>query len=106
VAVALDATAFDSGMVQGDQRPRPPSAAVLRRSDRPIHDGMGAAQSRVEQVHASALSTSEDLDSATGACVLHVHRSASPVEGNPDTFWDVELHHAKIGWLIDNYGQG
>jgi hypothetical protein len=32
--------------------------------------------------------------------------SASPVEGNPDTFWDVELQRTSRGWLIDNYGQG
>jgi hypothetical protein len=32
--------------------------------------------------------------------------SASPVEGNPDRFWDVELRRTSGGWLIDNYGQG
>lgn len=32
--------------------------------------------------------------------------SASPTEGNPDTFWDVELTHTRTGWLIDNYGTG
>lgn len=32
--------------------------------------------------------------------------SASPTEGNPDSFWDVYLEHTSSGWLIDNYGQG
>ncbi|MGO9959024.1 MAG: hypothetical protein ACLP50_24170 [Solirubrobacteraceae bacterium] len=32
--------------------------------------------------------------------------SASAIEGNPDTFWDIELRHTNAGWLIDNYGQG
>ena len=34
------------------------------------------------------------------------HESASPTEGNPDTFWDVELRHMRAGWLVDSYGQG
>jgi hypothetical protein len=33
------------------------------------------------------------------------HESASPVEGNPDTFWDIDLRHTNSGWMIDNYGQ-
>ena len=33
--------------------------------------------------------------------------SGTPAEeGNPDTFWDVELLHTRDGWLIDSYGQG
>ena len=32
--------------------------------------------------------------------------SASPTEGNPDSFWDVYLRHTKSGWLIYSYGQG
>ena len=32
--------------------------------------------------------------------------SASPSEGNPDSFWDVYLTDTPHGWLIDNYGQG
>lgn len=34
------------------------------------------------------------------------HESASPTEGNPDSFWDVYLRHTRNGWLIDSYGQG
>ena len=34
------------------------------------------------------------------------HESASPAEGNPDSFWDVHLRRTPRGWLIDNYGQG
>ena len=34
------------------------------------------------------------------------NESASSVEGNPDSFWDVYLQHTGRGWLIDNYGQG
>ena len=34
------------------------------------------------------------------------HESASPTEGNPDSFWDVYLEHTKSGWLIVSYGQG
>lgn len=34
------------------------------------------------------------------------HESASPTEGNPDTFWDVYLAHSRGGWLINNYGPG
>ena len=25
---------------------------------------------------------------------------------NPDTLWDIYLHHSDSGWLIDSYGQG
>ena len=32
--------------------------------------------------------------------------SASPSEGNPDSFWDVDLTDTPRGWLIDGYGQG
>jgi hypothetical protein len=32
--------------------------------------------------------------------------SASPSEGNPDSFWDVYLTATPRGWLIDSYGQG
>jgi hypothetical protein len=32
--------------------------------------------------------------------------SSAPLEGNPDTFWSVDLQRASGGrWLIDNYGQ-
>jgi hypothetical protein len=34
------------------------------------------------------------------------HESASPTEGNPDTFWDDYLVHTKHGWLVNSYGQG
>ena len=34
------------------------------------------------------------------------HESASPTEGNPDSFWDVYLRHTSEGWLITGYGQG
>lgn len=34
------------------------------------------------------------------------HESASPTEGNPDSFWDVYLVHSRAGWLINSYGQG
>lgn len=33
------------------------------------------------------------------------HESQSPSEGNPDTFWSIELRHYRGRWLIDNYGQ-
>lgn len=32
--------------------------------------------------------------------------SSSPTEGNPDSWWSVELRRGQQGWLIDNYGQG
>jgi hypothetical protein len=33
--------------------------------------------------------------------------SASPSEGNPDSFWTVSLERTPSGhWLINNYGQG
>ena len=32
--------------------------------------------------------------------------SASPSEGNPDTYWTIDLVRSRSGqWLIDNYGQ-
>jgi hypothetical protein len=34
------------------------------------------------------------------------HESASPSEGNADSFWDVYLHDTGAGWLIYSYGQG
>lgn len=34
------------------------------------------------------------------------NESASPTEGNPDSFWNVELRPAHAGWLIVSYGQG
>jgi hypothetical protein len=34
------------------------------------------------------------------------HESRSPSEGNPDSFWDIDLRHAKASWLIVAYGQG
>jgi hypothetical protein len=34
------------------------------------------------------------------------HESASPTEGNPDSFWDVYLRHTSAGWLVASYGQG
>ena len=43
--------------------------------------------------------------SATVYCSFD--ESQSPSEGNPDTFWTVDLTHQIDGrWLIDNYGQG
>jgi hypothetical protein len=33
--------------------------------------------------------------------------SASPTEGNPDTFWNISLLlNSKDRWLINSYGQG
>ncbi len=34
-----------------------------------------------------------------------VHESASPSEGNRDTFWSVNLRLVSRKWLIDDYGQ-
>lgn len=33
------------------------------------------------------------------------HESWSPSEGNPDTWWNVDLRRLRGRWLIDNYGQ-
>jgi hypothetical protein len=34
------------------------------------------------------------------------HESASPTEGNPDSFWDIYLRRTHSGWLVYSYGQG
>jgi hypothetical protein len=34
------------------------------------------------------------------------HESASPTEGNPDSFWDVYMQKHGRRWLVDSYGQG
>ena len=34
------------------------------------------------------------------------NESASADEGNPDSFWNVQLERTDSGWLIDSYGQG
>jgi hypothetical protein len=34
------------------------------------------------------------------------HESASPTEGNPDSFWDVYMQKDGRRWLVDSYGQG
>jgi hypothetical protein len=34
------------------------------------------------------------------------NESASPSEGNPDTFWDIYLRRVHQNWLIATYGQG
>ena len=71
-------------------------------------DQMGWARPSVDwpkftDLHCKALKNS----SRTRAEVLCTfHESASPSEGNPDSFWDVYLHHAGSGWLIYSYGQG
>lgn len=33
------------------------------------------------------------------------HESPSRSEGNPDTFWSIDLRHRGRRWLIDNYRQ-
>jgi hypothetical protein len=33
------------------------------------------------------------------------HESRSPSEGNPDTWWSIDLRRAGRRWLIENYGQ-
>jgi len=106
VAVALDATAFDSGWFKAinahDRRQLlfyvAPTARYVMAWAQPR-----VAWSKFTHLRCQRLKTSTRRR-ATVSCTFH--ESASPVEGNPDTFWDVELRHAKIGWLIDNYGQG
>jgi hypothetical protein len=34
------------------------------------------------------------------------HESASPTEGNPDSFWDIYLRRTHSGWLVYSHGQG
>ena len=60
------------GWFQGDQRTRPPTAPFLRRAEREIDDGMGAALGPLVEVHASALSTAEELDPEPGDRVLQL----------------------------------
>lgn len=38
--------------------------------------------------------------------ICKFHESASPVEGNADAFWNIQLQHRRAAWLIDSYGQG
>jgi hypothetical protein len=66
MALALDTVEFDAGLVSGDQRTRPPTAPVLRRAEREIDDGLGTALGPLVEVHASALSTPEELDPEPG----------------------------------------
>jgi hypothetical protein len=61
------------------------------------------AWSKFTDLHCKTLKTSSG-SRAEVLCTFH--ESASPSEGNPDTFWDVYLHHAGGGWLIYSYGQG
>jgi hypothetical protein len=83
LAVTRYTVEFDPGLVRGDQRPRPPSALVLRRSKRERHDGLGAAIGLVEQIHATALSMPDDLDSEPGRGLLHVSRVRVTHRGQP-----------------------
>lgn len=47
------------------------------------------------------------LTAKRAAVLCTFAESASPTEGNPDTFWSIEFSRSsKSGWLIDNYGQG
>jgi hypothetical protein len=59
--------------------------------------------SRFTQLRCRRLTTST-RSRAEVYCTFH--ESASPTEGNPDSFWNVELRRTDAGWLIDNYGQG
>ncbi len=47
------------------------------------------------------------MSTASDAAFLcRFHESASSTEGNPDSFWVVQLHRFKGVWLIAGYGQG
>jgi hypothetical protein len=49
-------------------------------------------------------SESESANKAAVRCTFK--ESASPTEGNPDSFWSVYMQRAPSrGWLINNYGQ-
>ena len=54
------------------------------------------------RLHCETVSTTSR--SAEVRCTFD--ESASPSEGNPDSFWDVYLTDTPRGWLIDSYGQG
>jgi hypothetical protein len=54
------------------------------------------------KLHCETVSTTSR--SAEVRCTFD--ESASPSEGNPDSFWDVYLTDTPRGWLIDSYGQG
>jgi hypothetical protein len=61
-----------------------------------------ADQSKFTDIHCRM--TSLTANSAAVLCTFV--ESASPTEGNPDTFWSVYVHRSPSnGWLIDNYGQ-
>jgi hypothetical protein len=49
--------------------------------------------------------TSQSVTTASVSCTFS--ESEAPSAGNPDSFWDVDLHRQSDGrWLISNYGQG
>jgi hypothetical protein len=75
-----------------------PSAKYMMAWARP-----GVSWSKFTHLRCRRLKTSS-RSHANVSCSFH--ESASPVEGNPDNFWVVEVRHASAGWLIDNYGQG
>ena len=61
------------------------------------------AWSKFTDLHCKSLKTSV-RSSAEVLCTFH--ESASPTEGNPDSFWDIYLRRTSSGWLIYSYGQG
>jgi hypothetical protein len=61
------------------------------------------AWSKFTDLHCKTLKTSS-RSSAEVLCTFH--ESSSPSEGNPDSFWDVDLRHTSRGWLIYSYCQG
>jgi hypothetical protein len=62
-----------------------------------------ADQSTFSNVHCHETSVTDMTASVRCTFV----ESASPTEGNPDTFWSISfLLNSKDGWLINSYGQG
>ncbi len=62
-----------------------------------------SAWSKFTNLRCKTLKTSGQ-SSADVRCTFH--ESASPSEGNPDSFWDIYLRHTHSDWLIYSYGQG
>jgi hypothetical protein len=63
--------------------------------------GPASRWSTFSKVHCETLSATRSR--ASVYCTFH--ESWSPSEGNPDTWWSIDLRHARRRWLIDNYGQ-
>jgi hypothetical protein len=79
-AYTSHAAELGTGLVQGDQRPRPPTVAVLRRYGRARPDGVGTAGGPLAEVHRSALQRHQDGDSAREGAV-HLPRVGIPSRG-------------------------